>query len=68
MTKWELTKLEQNPRRGTGFSRAADANFRIMAESARRAVLTASPFEELKPYGDDYEQWRDITMTFEPPV
>ena len=48
--------------------RAADANFRIMAESARRAVLTASPFEELKPYGDDYEQWRDITMTFEPPV
>lgn len=48
--------------------RAADTNFRIMAESARRAVLTASPFKELKPHGDDYEQWRDITMTFEPPV
>ena len=48
--------------------RTADTNFRIMAESARRAVLTASPFKELKPHGDDYEQWRDITMTFEPPV
>ena len=48
--------------------RAAGGSFRIMAESARRAVLKASPFEVLTPHGDDYEQWRDITMEFKPPV
>lgn len=48
--------------------RAAGGSFRIMAESARRAVLKASPFEVLTPHGDDYERWSDITMTFEPPV
>jgi hypothetical protein len=48
--------------------RLAEANFRTMAESARRAVKTASPFEFLKPHGDKYSQWRDITMTFRPPV
>ena len=47
---------------------ASGGSFRIMAESARRAELKASPFEVLTPHGDDYERWRDITMTFEPPV
>ena len=44
------------------------ANYRTMAESGRRAVLKASPFEILTRYVDRYEGWRDITMTFSPPV
>ena len=44
------------------------ANYRTMAESGRRAVLTASPFDALTRYVDKYEGWRDITMTFSPPV
>jgi uncharacterized protein (UPF0147 family) len=47
---------------------ANDANFRTMAESARRAVLKASPFSALKRFSDDYDQWRDVTMIFRPPV
>jgi hypothetical protein len=47
---------------------ANDANFRTMAESARRAVLKASPFPSLKRFSDDYDQWRDVTMIFRPPV
>ena len=47
---------------------AEDANFRTMAESARRAVLRASPIKALRLFGDDYNQWRDVTMTFRPPV
>ena len=48
--------------------RPGDGNFRIMAESAQRAVLKASPFEFLTEHGDEYEQWRNITMMFKPPV
>ena len=48
--------------------RSGDGNFRIMAESAQRAVLKASPFKVLTEHGDEYEQWRNITMTFKPPV
>ena len=44
------------------------ANYRTMAESGRRAVLKASPFDALTRYVDKYEGWRDITMTFSPPV
>ena len=44
------------------------ANYRTMAESGRRAVLKASPFDILTRYVDRYEGWRDITMTFSPPV
>ena len=44
------------------------ANYRTMAESGRRAVLKASPFDTLTRYVDRYEGWRDITMTFSPPV
>ena len=51
-----------------GNGSAADGSFRTMAESARRAVLKASPFKVLTEHGDEYERWRDITMTFEPPV
>ena len=44
------------------------SNYRTMAESGRRAVLKASPFDTLTRYVDKYEGWRDITMTFSPPV
>ena len=44
------------------------ANYRTMAESARRAVLQASPFRFLTEHVDTYEGWRNITMTFTPPV
>ena len=44
------------------------ANYRTMAESGRRAVLKASPFDALTRHVDKYEGWRDITMTFSPPV
>ncbi len=47
---------------------AADSNFRTMAESARRAVQKASPIKALRRFGDDYNEWRDVTMTFRPPV
>ena len=46
----------------------AGANYRTMAESARRAVLLAKRFEFLTRYVDSYEGWRDITMIFSPPV
>ena len=45
-----------------------DAAFRTMAESAKRAVLKASPFEILREHADKYDQWRVISMTFRPPV
>ena len=44
------------------------ANYRTMAESARRAVLAASPFDLLTRHGDSYDRWRNIVMTFRPPV
>ena len=47
---------------------ANDTNFRSMAESARRAVLKASPIIELRRFSDDYDQWRDVTITFRPPA
>ncbi len=40
--------------------------FRAMAESARRAVLQASPLRDLPP--ERYEDWREITFRFRPPV
>ncbi len=43
-------------------------NYRTMAESARRAVLKASPFDALTRHVDQYEGWREITMTFSSPV
>ena len=44
-------------------------SYRTMAESARRAVLKASPFEGLTRYVDNYEGcWRKINLTFSPPV
>lgn len=45
-----------------------DIAFRTMADSAKRAVLKASPFEILREHADKYDQWRVITMTFRPPV
>ena len=53
---------DDNPRTAAERARCA------VAESARRAVLKASPFEVLKRHVDSYRQWRDITMTFRPPV
>ena len=47
---------------------AEDPNFRAMAESARRAVQKASPIKALRRFNDDYNEWRDVTMTFVPPV
>jgi len=47
---------------------AEDPNFRTMAESARRAVQRASPIKALRRFNDDYNEWRDVTMTFRPPV
>jgi hypothetical protein len=46
----------------------ADTGFRTMAESAKRAVLRASPFEFLREHADSYARWRVITMTFRPPL
>ena len=40
--------------------------YRSMAESALRAVLQASPLRDLPP--DRYEDWREITFRFRPPV
>ncbi len=40
--------------------------YRSMAESALRAVLQASPLHDLPP--DRYEDWREITFRFRPPV
>ena len=47
-------------------SRLSDPFYRTMAESARRAVMRASPLRDLPP--EKYEQWREITFTFKPPV
>ena len=47
-------------------ARLSDAFYRTMAESARRAVLQASPLRDLPP--EKYEQWKEITFTFRPPV
>lgn len=44
------------------------ANYLTMAESGRRAVFKASPFDLLKRHGDSYDLWSDIEMTFKPPV
>ena len=40
--------------------------YRAMAESAKRAVLKASPLQGLPT--DKYDKWRDIQFTFRPPV
>ena len=40
--------------------------YRSMAESALRAVLQASPLRDLPP--ERYEDWREITFRFRPPV
>ena len=47
---------------------ADDSNFRIIAESALRAVWSASPITALRRFSDDYNEWRDVTMRFVPPV
>lgn len=47
-------------------TRLTQTFFRTMAESARRAVLQASPLRDLPP--EKYELWREITFTFRPPV
>ena len=52
----DLARLE---REGEGF-------FRSMAESAMRAVQRSSPLHDLPP--EKYEQWREITFRFRPPV
>ncbi|WGF87303.1 hypothetical protein [Marinivivus vitaminiproducens] len=44
---------------------ASDAAFRAVAESARRAVLSASPLR-LPP--EKYTTWRDMTLNFTPPI
>ena len=43
-------------------------SYQTMAESGRRAVLKADPFDFLTEHVDSYEGWRDITMIFSPPV
>ena len=40
--------------------------FRSRAESVLRAVHRASPLQDLPP--EKYEQWREITFRFRPPV
>ena len=45
---------------------AGEEFFRTMAESALRAVQRASPLQNLPP--EKYEQWREITFRFRPPV
>ena len=50
------------------FDDAGVAKHRTMAESGRRAVLNASPFDSLTRHVDKYDCWRDITMTFSPAV
>ena len=47
-------------------ARLSESFYRTMAESARRAVWQASPLRDLPP--EKYEQWREITFTFKPPV
>jgi len=46
--------------------RPGEESFRTVAESAVRAVQKASPLKRLPP--DKYDQWREITFTFRPPV
>ena len=47
-------------------ARLSDSFYRTLAESARRAVLQASPLRDLPP--EKYEHWREITFTFRPPI
>ena len=47
---------------------SVDTAYRAMTDSAKRAVLKASPFDILREHADKYDQWRVITMTFRPPV
>ena len=47
-------------------ARLSEPFYQTMAESARRAVLLSSPLRDLPP--EKYEQWREITFTFRPPV
>ena len=54
-----VVDLERLEREGEGF-------FRSMAESAVRAVQRSSPLHDLPP--EKYEQWREITFRFRPPV
>ncbi len=46
--------------------RPGEEFFRSMAESAVRAVRRSSPIRDLPP--EKYEQWREITFRFRPPV
>ena len=48
------------------FLQPGEEFFRSMAESARRAVLQASPLQNLPP--EKYDQWREITFRFKPPA
>tara|TARA_Y100000588_G_scaffold380546_1_gene464598 strand:- start:1165 stop:1791 length:627 start_codon:yes stop_codon:yes gene_type:complete len=47
---------------------AEDPNFHAMAESVHRAIQKASPIKALRDYSDYYDHWRDVTITFLPPV
>jgi outer membrane biosynthesis protein TonB len=47
-------------------ARLSDTFYQAMAESALRAVKRASPLNGLPP--EKYEQWKEITFTFRPPV
>lgn len=46
-------------------ARLQDPVYRVVAESARRAVLRCSPFFTL-PYQDEYEAWKDVVLSFDP--
>ncbi|PIR33794.1 MAG: energy transducer TonB, partial [Alphaproteobacteria bacterium CG11_big_fil_rev_8_21_14_0_20_44_7] len=45
----------------------SDDFYRVAAESARRAVLDprCNPLREMPPM-DKYEQWRELTLIFDP--
>ncbi len=47
-------------------TRPGEEFYRTVAESARRAVLKASPLRGLPP--EKYRIWRDIVFTFRPPA
>ena len=50
-------KVEDTQRMGR------DTSFRVVAESALRALRTCAPFK--LPY-DQYDMWKDIIFTFDP--
>ena len=45
-------------------SRMSDDAYRVMAESAMRAVRLCSPLKYLPP--GKYERWREVDLTFNP--